>query len=154
MDSHFLTLPYLLSGMVCWFLCLPGTTLCQLNGRKPPIYTTKCSTVFLGPCWYRLKTEYHPCEVINEISLRLSIQGDTLSPMTRSEISGVCPSSKASGSRFQVLPSMSVPAVPLRPFREVPKPKTSGFPEEKYKALLIPRFQHQTQPSCSSLCQR
>lgn len=39
------------------------------------------------------------------------------------------------------------------PSREVLKPKTTGFPKEKYKDPLNPRFQHWTQPSPSSLCQ-
>lgn len=109
---------------------------------------------FLHSSWYWMQTEYQPWPVITEILVSFSIQGDVLLPITGSKISGIHSSSKASGSCFQILLSLSVLKVPLWPFREVLKePKTPGFPEEKYKDPLNPWSQHLAQLLTSTLRQ-
>lgn len=126
--------------MVCWLFNMASITLCQLEGRSPQVYTTQCSTVFLCPSWYWLQHQYHPYWVITEMSVCDSTQGNVLSPIMGSEISVICPSSKASVSWFQISLSPSVLAIPLWHFRQVLKgePKTLDFLKRNTKTFNPP----------------
>lgn len=141
--------------MACSFFRASSMTLCQTQGRRPQSSTAEWRTVILRPSQCLLQTEHHPCQGITETPACLSIQIAMLLLITGSDISGICPCSKASASCIHIPLGPCVRDIPVWLFREVleGEPSAPGFPGEKYRIAFSPGSQHLAQLSAFSLHQ-